>query len=234
MLSDEERARIEAEESFRQKVRRQQETSEPPASSLQVLWSARNSPFGLWVLSSIVLAFISWGYTTYQQRFDERAQKTEHQRRLKNELCFRIENSEFGLRADEERLKRGIYISPDDIYKNAWNGLNNRIVFRTSNLPPELIDYSVYPEYRDKKFRPLLLELRSISDKSASISSALGEANDQYLILEQLTTRSDIDLEVQQRMDKKIIIKNAAMEDIEKVRPVIRKLQENTFLGCRL
>ena len=70
MLTEEQRAAIELEESYREAVRRQIRESETQPSR-KSLWATLNAPFILFVLSSVVLTGITslgtWLYATYQE-----------------------------------------------------------------------------------------------------------------------------------------------------------------------
>ena len=65
-LPQDERERIRAEEIFREEVREQLAATTGPQKLHQRLWASRNSAFTLWLLSSVVLAAISWSYAQWE------------------------------------------------------------------------------------------------------------------------------------------------------------------------
>ena len=65
-LNKDEKERIIAEEIFREQIRAQLATANSPKKLYQRLWASRNSAFSLWLLSSIVLAVISWSYAQWE------------------------------------------------------------------------------------------------------------------------------------------------------------------------
>jgi len=225
MLSSEERSRIEVEEVFRQEVRRQLEAKMPTPSRGQKLWKVLNSSFSVWFLSSVVIASLTWAVATYERSRSEQAQRTEHQKRLNTEIGFRIENGINGLLADEERMQLGIKLSRFWIYNDGLNYLNNRVIASYTARPyppPEQVDYSVYPEYRDRKFRSLLYELRSVAHTSTAV--ALRDADIQYKNLEDITSTAQV---VEERPQTTSNV--ATIEDAEKVLQILRRLQANAF-----
>jgi hypothetical protein len=60
MLNNEQRQRLRAEEIFRQEVRRDIEARVQDRSRRAKFWHALNTPFVLWVLSSIVVGSFGW------------------------------------------------------------------------------------------------------------------------------------------------------------------------------
>lgn len=65
-LSQEDRDHIRAEEIYRDEVRAQIATDKGLPKLHQRLWASRNSAFTLWLLSSVVLATISWSYAQWE------------------------------------------------------------------------------------------------------------------------------------------------------------------------
>lgn len=82
-LSEEQRSRIHAEEFYRQEVRQQLETK--GSWLLQFL----NSPFGIYVLSSILVSGLTYLYTRHQEELESERRRTEEVLRLEDEISFR-------------------------------------------------------------------------------------------------------------------------------------------------
>jgi len=216
MLSSEEKSRIRAEEVFRQEVRRELEAGSTPRSRGQKLWTLLNSSFALWFLSSVVIASLTGIVTTYERTHNEQAQKADRQTRLTTEIGFRVENGVSAVLADEQRIRAGEALSPFDVYGDGLNYLDNRVFYR-GGTNPEQIDYSVYAEYRDRKFRSLLVELKSVADKSAI--PALVDADAQYMELFDLTSAAQVAAEQRQTT------KNATIDDGEKTLQILRRIR---------
>lgn len=83
MLSDDERARIHAEEIFRHEVRNGLKKDERQTVR-RGAWGFLNSTFGLWFLSTCVVGAISFLYTNHAEsvRKEEAAAKESHQQRI--------------------------------------------------------------------------------------------------------------------------------------------------------
>jgi hypothetical protein len=88
MLSNEERQHLRAEEIFRQEVRRDIEARVQDRSRRAKFWHALNTPFVLWVLSSIVVGSFGWAFSTFQASRDEKARNLELVRKLDTEIAI--------------------------------------------------------------------------------------------------------------------------------------------------
>jgi hypothetical protein len=216
-FSGEEKSRIRAEEVFRQEVCRELEARSTPPSRGRNLWALLNSSFVLWFLSSVVIASLTGIVTIYERTHSEQAQKADHQTRLTTEIGFRVENGVSALLADERRIRSGEVWSPFDVYADGLNYLDNRVFYRGGGAP-EQIDYSVYAEYHDRKFRSLLFELRSVVGKSAT--PELGDANDRYMELFDLTSVAQVAAEQPNA-------KSATIEVAENTLQILQKLKAN-------
>jgi len=152
-----------------------------PKSLGEQVWSLLNSNFGLWVLSSIVLAWITKAYSVRQAHKAESLKRTETAKQLDTEIAYRLAMSLAGLRINEVRIAsepttaRGIYVT-------AYNYLEN--FFLSIEGPYKGRDFSVFPEYRERTFRALILELRTAVD--ADDGPDLREALDAYEELSEL------------------------------------------------
>lgn len=73
MLPEEVKQQIRLEELYRDEVRRELNTKKK-----NKYWEFINSSFGIWLLSSVVIALITWGYTQISQSIaDSRKNRTE-------------------------------------------------------------------------------------------------------------------------------------------------------------
>ena len=162
MLSEEEKAKIRAEEVYRQELRQALERGDRGPFMREKLWSLLNSSFVLWFLSSIVVTALTASYGVYQRARDDEVRRLELQRRLDTEISGRIAAAVIGLRINRERIRRGDGIEADDVYVLVVSYLDNFFVSQADN--PR--DFSVYPEYRRRTFRSLLHELSRITVNS--------------------------------------------------------------------
>lgn len=80
-LPKKQRDRIRAEELYRAEVRREFEQQQSAKSLGSQIWAAANSSFGIWLLSSVVLALMVWSWTSIQEHRAEK--KIAHEKRVK-------------------------------------------------------------------------------------------------------------------------------------------------------
>lgn len=93
MLTEETKNQINAEEIYRNEVRKEIQKNQKKKSTI---WSILNSGFTLFFLSSVVIALISWGYTSWEE---SKAQELLDQKIEKENLRLRI-------RLQEEAIAR--------------------------------------------------------------------------------------------------------------------------------
>jgi hypothetical protein len=121
------------------------------------IWAFLNSSFGVWLLSSVVLAWITKTYATWQAHRSAAQTRSTTMQRLDTEIAFRLASAIDTLRiatlATENR-----YGGPKYVYLDVYNCRENYYIHQPSN--PR--DFSLYPEYRERTFRALLLELRAV------------------------------------------------------------------------
>jgi hypothetical protein len=162
MLNDADRSRIRSEEIFRLSVIRELEATRPGPSPSRRLWLLLNSSFALWFLSSVVLAGLTGWFASYQSKRNEQLKKADTVRRLDTEIGNRISEALAGLTVDEQRIRQHPSFTPMSIYANVVLYLDNSFISNPSN--PR--DFSIYPDYRNRTFRSMILELNSLIDPS--------------------------------------------------------------------
>jgi hypothetical protein len=182
MLTEEEKIRIRDEEIFRTEVRHELEAIKP-RSRRQRFWALLNSSFALWFLSSVLLASLTTAFTYTQAKRGEQLRKAEIERRFDTEISSRISLALRGAHFDQSRIAHGAKYSPESIYITAQSYLDNSFTSSSSSLQ----DFSVYPEYKGRTFRSLVLDLRSIVKRSRQ--SALTSALEEYETLLDLGSR---------------------------------------------
>lgn len=153
-----------------------------PKTSAGKVWMFLNSSFGLWVLSSVVLAWITKAYSTRQAAKAESLKRAESAKRLDTEIAYRVAMALDGNRINEARLETSP-TTPQGIYQVAYNYLENFFI----RGPENNRDFSVFPEFRERTFRALILELMTLVE--AQEVPDLKEALEAY---EELSEGGDI------------------------------------------
>lgn len=221
MLLDEEKDHIRAEEIFRLEVRRKIEGESPKDSRGKRLWSLLNSSFALWFLSSVVLAGLTAAFTSYQRQNSERLRRSEVERRLNTEISSRISDDLLALRLEQKRIENGQADSVSSVYSFACDYLNNRYAYGTKSY-----DFSVYPEYEQRRFRSLLFELSVVADRS--MLSALRDAEASYRQLEDLADQEGVK-DISRSFDK-----NASIGAVKNSVDLLERLQTYPFWHAQL
>ena len=90
MLNEEHRAQIRAEEIFREEVRRELQANRAAPSKKEKLWTAINSSFFLWCMSSLVLGILSFSYQEWSTSRTERLARAEMARKIDAEISSRL------------------------------------------------------------------------------------------------------------------------------------------------
>jgi hypothetical protein len=98
--------------------------------------------------------------------------------------------------------------------------LNNEVYDRSAT-PPYQIDYSVYPDYKNRTFRSLLRELRN-SVGNDDIKYLHG-AEDEYIKLEYIVNSADV------KMETSKVQNNATATDAKTVLTSLLRLQGNSI-----
>jgi hypothetical protein len=140
-------------------AQKDKDTEKTPETPGEKVWAVLNSSFGLWVLSSVVLAWITKAYSVREARKAENVKRRETVSRLDTEIAFRLAMALDGLRINKARLESSP-TTPRGIHQNAYDYLENAFI----TFPEKGRDFSVFPEYRDRTFRALILELRTVVD----------------------------------------------------------------------
>jgi hypothetical protein len=205
MLTDIDKERIREEESFRIEVRKLLAPPEKESKGGGGSWKFLNSPFALWLLSSVLItggtAFVTW-YLNNRSLERERAQNV---RKLTIEAGYRIERLESFLKLLSEDY--GTNPNPDAVHKVVGEQQMNG--FREGLL---LVDkQGVFKELSDRPLLSLIWELQSLVDvnKKADVDAAFRGAK----TLQDLRWRWDEENEVPkpeflkmlERLDKEVL-----------------------------
>jgi len=212
MLLEEEKNRIRAEEIFRYEVRREIEARRPKDSGGKRLWSLVNSTFGVWLLSSVVLGGLTFAYTMYQQQSAEKMRKAQAERRLKEEISGRVSNGLATMRQNGRRIERGEQgRTMVAVYNEAISFLNNRVTYDSYSY-----DFSTYPEYKERNFQSLTIELGTLAGQSRL--AALRASYDQL---------ADLSDEAEKET---VFHKDTSLDAVKKSIEILEQLQANSSL----
>lgn len=94
MLTDDEKLRIRAEELFRLEVRRDMAD---PAREKKGVMAFLNSPFGIYLLSTVVVGIISFLYTQHRQISEKEKLREDNASSLQAEIGFRLRQMDIAL-----------------------------------------------------------------------------------------------------------------------------------------
>jgi hypothetical protein len=165
MLDDETKNRIRAEEIYREEVRK--DLSYPKSVRKQI-WSLLNSPFGLWFLSSVVLAGLLFAINSLQQSEKERSEV----RQTINSLALEL----------QERFS----VSATAIEKGSSNNSYSVAIGRLNQAT------EIFPKFRNRSFASLLQELALVvvKSKKAPVEAARKSAMDLAAIANEINNHT--------------------------------------------
>jgi hypothetical protein len=221
-LSPQDKARIRAEEIFREEVRREIEANNPKQSPQDNAWSILNSSFALWFLSSVVVAGITAAFAKYQKNHSARMQKNEIQRRIQTEVSSRIAEGLIAMRLDLKRIDKGQAFWATSIYNEALSYLDNQVTDGT-----KILDFSSYSEYRFRKLRSLLFELTSVAEKSAH--TQLSAIKERYAKLIELADVTSMGEDYSKSPDMSV-----TLDAVKKATEILESLQANALWQAQL
>ena len=198
--------------------------ADAPESGGSQFWTILNSSFTTWFLSSVVVAGITFLYTRHQRIQKERTERSATQKRLNTEISSRIANALIALRLDHKRVVAGteLYFA-SAMYNEGVLYLDNRFKDRESNI----LDFSIYPENKDRRFRSLLYELTVVVD--SDVLPALHEADASYTQLETLADETPLQEDYSKPADR-----DKCLAAIDESCKLLERLQRHSFWRARL
>lgn len=157
MLTDEDKTRIRLEEAYRKEVRDQLASDTNRARTR--VWPFLNSPFGLWLLSSVVLAVVAAGYSSLRGTLEQRRSERDLIRKLDIELALRTDN----FLSEIERFDDPFWVAtPPYKVKSLLMTLDARSVAEGETL-------FAFAEFRDRPFSSLLVQLHGLVDQTRKL-----------------------------------------------------------------
>jgi phosphate/sulfate permease len=164
-LTESEMDRIKKEEIYRNEVRSNLEKEGKPSTRLEKSWGFVNSPFMLWVLSTVIVGLVSFGYTRYQERMKKEQENRQTAQKLRAEIDNRSKEI-LRLTAQITDEARTTYYDPRWIYKTAVN-------FMDGEKDSSLTAYQPVLEFKEKNWKTLVGDLEKAAGSEASASAAL-------------------------------------------------------------
>jgi hypothetical protein len=153
-LTEAQRASIRAEEIFRSQVRQELDAKADEAKGgASRLWTALNSSFVLWLLSSVVLSGLAACYTGWQNRHAKIKANRELIEKLDTEISNRIYEALSGTRSYEGSIKNNVVWQPKEYFSLMYSFLNNHF---NSTQGETYSDFSIFPEFKECGFRSLV------------------------------------------------------------------------------
>lgn len=147
MLSSRDKQKIKSEEYYRAKIQKILTGEKDPKTWFAKFIKFFNTPLGICILSSVIIASLTWGYTLIQSWRETETRRTENVNKLRREMLTRIENVQLEIyldrRAPESKLDVKRYVS--------------RL------LSPPGVERAVVPEFANRNTQSLIYELISIT-----------------------------------------------------------------------
>lgn len=161
-INETEKARILAEEKYREEIRADLAKLRTPSTRRQRLWNFLNTSLGIWLLSSIVLGGFGFLYTTSQSLMTERRSKATSVRKLDTEIASRF--LQWYRIGEVEEIKR------DFAEPSAFARFYGWLIKPPNQAANFLyVIYPVFPEYEQRPLISLVTELRTLVDGSQEL-----------------------------------------------------------------
>lgn len=205
MITDEEKAKIKAEEIFRDEVKKSLIENKKKANPF---WTFLNSGLGLWFMSTIVIGLFTFLFNEYSHNKNERLERQTKIKQLDLEIESRI--SQFWVHLDpivnhsdtSLPLKNGVHY---DTLKVFWEAFKNPPSFN-----PKLMT-TIYKDFDSRTTISLMVELSTLLREKYNLKSEVEKFS------------SDI--------NKPTIVTSPKKDDIPKIIEV-RKIEDAaTFIG---
>jgi hypothetical protein len=144
-------------------------------------WYFLNSSIFLWMMSSVVLALATWGYTIWSDMRSAELVREARISTLKNEIRYRLDDDILEIIFQEAGGNGSIIsIETANTICNTSKSMGGQMMFAPKLGPSTdqklqmLTDRFVYTEFKDRSVYSLLWELKEIApDNSARIEQAL-------------------------------------------------------------
>lgn len=171
MITEEDKKRIKSEEIFRAEIKESLKKSEDKSIGKRS-WKLVNSPFGLWLLSTVVVGLIVYFYNDNKLKAEISANNAATLQRLNTETAHRLQK--FRLALVQQDPAKLYYQDADLAYM-----IDGTLVDDGSPSPQKPI--FIFPEFKDRTMNSLLYEMERLKDdkkKALSIKAARGILKD--------------------------------------------------------
>lgn len=184
MLTEEKKQEILQEEKFRLQV--QQELKTGKKNENDKVWEFLNSNFGIWLLSSVIVGIVTWGYTQATNKMEQLKKYETVIRKYDVEISSRIKD-----------------------YKSAVLHLKQNGDYYNSNNILLISGHYTFPEFQNLPLRTILLEQLVLvhNDRELEVKKAI-EALDKIASLAK-NSPIGVDREVWQGPIDKSLVKNS-------------------------
>lgn len=152
MLTQEEKDKIKAEEIFRYEIQKDLKKSNKPKKSI---WNFINSAFGLWLLSSVFLGFLTYQYNQWNEGKKTSDRRSRQVRKLDIEIYRRV----MILNGEVDHL---LSFQPDSTEDDP-DRVFSRNLEKSIRKMNSKTDY-VFEDFRKRKLSSLLFELYSLAE----------------------------------------------------------------------
>lgn len=181
MLSEKEKQHIYLEETFRREVRSQFADKDPKEPKRKRVMAFLNTPFFLWLLSTVVIGFGTFLYTRWENKREGERRKYEQQEIAKSANAQTIH------RLDAEISSRltDFAAATNHAFKVSDRSSRLRKALAALDRPSESENpVSVFPEYANRSLRSLLWELLQLVPESEkkNIKSAFDRSKSMFEI----------------------------------------------------
>jgi hypothetical protein len=166
MLPEETSQRIREEELFRLEVRSElaaeiqnKAQAEPKKNKV---WLFLNSTLGMWVLGTVALGLVSFGYTTYTDYRTQKQERSTRIRKLDLEIEWRLSQFIMALEPYAAHDEKGAFVSPLRL-KPEYTGQHVlKLWHRYKDLPANNGPQTIHAEFEKRNLASLMVELDSI------------------------------------------------------------------------
>jgi hypothetical protein len=171
-----------------------------------------NTALGLWVLSSLVLGGLSFGYTVLSRHLEEQSKREAQKLRLRMEVAIRLARVRPAAEGIEEELE-GKGLSKDSHeWRSATSALLRALVVAPSRAS-SASDGPIFgfPEFKERPLVSVILELlllESDEDNQSAVSDLLG-----WAIEVNQNTSPKLSVEEQEKALKEAFVSDYWMRD---------------------
>jgi hypothetical protein len=165
-LTDQEQRVIQAEEIYRDEVRRKLSAIEPIKSRSKRVLVFLNTALGIWLLSTVVVGVLTWSYAQLQENAKKTEVIRESTRKLHTEIVGRLDASSALIEGVQAQL----------VNNTGWRSRASLF----SDVAHELDGRSpIYEEFSKRSLRSLLVELQQLvsAQERSEIKLSLIELN---------------------------------------------------------